>query len=86
MELREVVDRAKEALHGVMALECSSVSEASKTESGWRVTIELIERKGIPDTQDLLGVYEVTLDENGHMTGYGRKRIRRRMDLEEVVE
>lgn len=86
MELREVVDRAKEVLHGVMALECSSVSGASKTEDGWRVTIELIERKAIPDTQDLLGVYEVTLDEKGHMTGYVRKRIRRRMDLEEVVE
>lgn len=86
MELREVIDSAKEGLLAMMNLKLSSVIEASKAEEGWRVAIELVERKAIPDTQDLLGVYEVRLDENGRMTSYERKRVRRRMDTEEVVE
>ena len=86
MEVREAVERAKAALLDLMNLPFSSITGATKTEDGWQVTIELIERKGIPDTQDLLGVYEVTLNEDSHMTGYARRRVRRRMDLEEVIE
>ena len=85
MNLKEVVDRAKEELQAVMNLEVSNVIGVSKTDEGWQATIELIERKSVPDSQDFLGVYEVLLDEEGSMTSYERARIRRRMDLEEVV-
>ena len=86
MELKEAVDRAKEALQAMMNLELASVTGVSVSNGGWRVVIEMIERKAIPDTQDILGIYEVHLDDGGHVTGYERTRIRRRMDLEEVVE
>ncbi len=86
MDLREVIDKAKETLQSLVNLEFSKVTGASKTDEGYRVAIEVIERKAIPDTQDLLGTYEVLLDEDGQMTGYERKRVRRRMDLEEAVE
>jgi len=86
MDLKEAVAEAKEGLLSMMDLELSSVIGASNANGGWRVMLELIERKAIPDAQDLLGVYEVRLDESGHMKGYDRQRIRRRIDLEEVVE
>ena len=86
MELKEAVDRAKEALQAMMNLELASVTGVSVSNGGWRVVIEMIERKAIPDTQDILGIYEVHLDDGGNVTGYERTRIRRRMDLEEVVE
>ena len=86
MELKEVIDRAKEASHDVLNLGLSSVTGATRTDAGWRVTVELVERKAIPDTQDLLGVYEVLLNEEGRLTSYERIRIRRRMDAEERVE
>jgi len=86
MQLKEAIDKAIEQLKSVLALETSSVIAASKREDGWQVTIELIERKSVPDTQDLLGTYDVTLNDEGEMTGYERRRIRRRMDLEESVE
>jgi len=50
------------------------------------VKIDLIERKAIPDTQDLLGTYDIILDEEGNIESYERKRVRRRMDLEESIE
>ena len=86
MEPREIINSAKKTLLAVMERELSSVTGVAKTEEGWRVTIELVERKAIPDTQDVLGVYEVNLDESGNLTGYERIRVRRRADLEEVVE
>jgi len=86
MLLRTVVDKAKEQLQSLLGLEFSTVAAASKREDGWQVTMELIERKAIPDTQDLLGIYEVLLNDKGEMTGYERRGIRRRMDLEESVE
>lgn len=86
MQLGEAIIRAKEQLQSLLNLEVSNVISASKREDGWQVTIELIERKAVPDTQDLLGVYEVLLNDKGDMTSYDRKRMRRRMDLEESVE
>lgn len=86
MSLRKSIDIAKEQLQSVLNLEVSSVIAASKREDGWQLTIELIERKAIPDTQDILGSYEVILDNEGDMVSYERKRTRKRMDLEESVE
>jgi hypothetical protein len=86
MELKEVIKRAKEASQDVLNLNLSSVTGATKTDEGWRVTVELVERKAIPDTQDLLGVYEVLLNSEGSLTSYERIRMRRRMDAEERIE
>lgn len=86
MQLSEAIVKAKEQLQSILNLEVSSVIGASKREDGWQVMIELIERKAVPDTQDLLGVYEVLVNDKGSMINYERKRLRRRIDLEEAVE
>jgi hypothetical protein len=39
---------------------------------GWRVTLELLELRRVPNTTDLLGCYEVTLDGSGDLLGYRR--------------
>jgi hypothetical protein len=61
--LREAINSAVEQLQSLLGLETSSVVAASRRGDGWEVMIELIERKAIPDTQDLLGTYDVLLDE-----------------------
>jgi hypothetical protein len=86
IRLGDAIHGAIEQLQSLLGLEVSSVTGAARTEDGWRMTIELIERKAVPDTQDLLGVYEVHLDEEGELTSYERREIRRRMDLMETVE
>lgn len=86
MKLKEVIAVAKDQLQWARGMEVSSVIGVSKTTEGWQATIELIERKAIPDTQDILGVYEVLLDSDGDMVSYERKRVRKRMDLEETLE
>lgn len=87
MELKEIMERAKKELQSVTNLEISSVVGASRIEDdGWQVTIELIERKAIPDAADLLGLYEVRLDDDGHMVNFERKKVRHRMDVEAASE
>jgi len=86
MELKEVIERAKNQLQTVTNLEASTVTEASKVEDGWQITIELVERKAVPDTQDLIGSYEVHLYNDGNMINFERRKVRRRMDTEETLE
>jgi hypothetical protein len=54
-------------------------------EDEWRALVEVLERKAVPDTQDMLGVYEFSLDDKGDLIGYRRVELRRRSDRS-VVE
>ncbi|MGA2325259.1 MAG: gas vesicle protein [Bryobacteraceae bacterium] len=85
LELSEAMYRATQGL-AVLKLKLSGVSGVSRTDQGWRVVLELVERAAVPDTMDLLGVYEVQLDHTGELIGYERTRIRRRCDLEERAD
>lgn len=86
MELGEIINQAKKQLTVLHPLPVSGVIGAAKREDGWHVIIELIERKGIPDAQDLLGVYEAVLDEQGNLVSYQRKKVRHRSDTTEETE
>jgi len=79
------MDKATKQLQSLLSLDVSGVVAAYKTEDGWHVTIEMIERKAIPDTQDFLGMYDVYLDQEANITSYERRSIRERADLEESV-
>lgn len=85
MTLKEVIQIAKGEVQELFSFPLSNVTGACKTDDGWEVTVELLERKCIPDGQDLFGVYEIKLDHEGALASYERKRVRRRMDLEESV-
>ena len=40
----------------------------------WRVTVDALEMSRIPNTTDVLGEYEIRLDESGTLRGYRRTR------------
>ncbi|WP_321576082.1 gas vesicle protein GvpO, halophile-type [Halosolutus gelatinilyticus] len=60
--------------------EFDAVSEIAPTDDGWRAVVEVVERRSVPDTQDILGRYEIELDENGTVHGYRRLDRYRRGD------
>lgn len=47
---------------------------------GWLVVVEAVERRAVPDTEDLLGRYELRFDGDGTVEGYRRRRRYRRGD------
>ena len=71
---------AQEVIGKLTELEFDGVRGLSKDDGKWLVTVELIERKSIPDAQDLMGGYEVTIDEEGNDLGFERKTLRKRGD------
>lgn len=57
------------------------IVEVERRGDQWRVVAEVVERRAVPDTQDLLGRYVITLDTAGGVRGYGRNRRYRRGNL-----
>lgn len=80
LTINQVVDSAMQAF-ALLNLKLSVVTSVAPSEDGWRVTAEFVERKGVPDTNDSLGLYEVRLDPAGNVLRYERTRLRRRGDL-----
>lgn len=55
-----------------------NVIEVNADGEGWQVLVEVVERTAVPNTQDILARYELTIDEHGELSGYGlRERYRR---------
>jgi hypothetical protein len=87
-------DEGREQLEGVLAIrrtvessagklighEFDGVSEISPMDEGWRAVVEVVERSAVPDTQDIIGRYEIELDAGGAIQGYRRLDRYRRGD------
>lgn len=52
------------------------------TDDGWIANVELVERRSIPDTEDILGRYEIEIDEAGRFQSYRRVDRYRRSDTD----
>ncbi|SEV84818.1 gas vesicle protein GvpO, halophile-type [Natrinema salifodinae] len=63
--------------------EFDGVSEISPTDDGWRAIVEVVERRAVPDTQDIIGRYEIELDPDAVVHGYRRVDRYRRGDTAE---
>ena len=72
---REVVMEAVEQVQELIGRPVEAVTGMEKNGSDWTVTVEVVELSRIPNTTDVLGLYEVRIDERGTLQGY--KRLRR---------
>ena len=68
--------KARDELADITGLKAEAVTSLERSEDGgtWWVTVELLELSRIPETDDLLGSYEVELDESGELISYRRVR------------
>ena len=83
MNANEVIKKAREEFVGLGKTPANGITGLSKTEEGWTILLEALERKAIPDTMDVLGLYEVRLDSEGTLLGFERKRLRKRGETQE---
>lgn len=83
-ELGRVATQARELLLSVRGVEAESVSGVERTASnGWRVTLEVVELRRIPESTDVLASYEVELDGDGGFLGFSRGRRYNRSQAED---
>lgn len=80
LSIGQVIDCAVRAL-SVLRLRVSSITSVVPEDQCWKVCMELVERRGVPDTSDVLGLYELRLDMAGNVLRYERTQMRRRCDF-----
>jgi hypothetical protein len=71
----KVAAGAKEELSALTGKDAEGVTSLEKNEDGWLVRVEVVELRRIPDTTDVLALYEVHTDAHGGLESY--KRVRR---------
>jgi hypothetical protein len=76
---------ARRQLSEMTGMEAESVSALRRGEDGtWKVVVEVLELSRVPSTDDVIGSYEVELDEDGELIGYERIRRYPRSKAEEA--
>jgi len=63
----ELLELTGNDVEGVVGLERAE-------QDGWKVQVEVLELRRIPDTTDVLALYEVDADDDGSLMGYRRLR------------
>lgn len=82
MDIMEVEKKFLPEIKELLKKEPETISSLEKTKEGWTVQCEVLEKKSIPETFDLLKVFEFRLDNNAKITGYKQLKKIRRGDLE----
>ena len=73
-ELQEMVQRARALLRDLHGTDPESVSSVARTRHGWKVGLEAVEMRRIPDSTDVLATYEIELDDGGGILRFERTR------------
>jgi hypothetical protein len=72
---REAIERVRDEFPELLGHQIESVLGLEPDEnSGWTVTVQVLELARIPHSTDVLGSYAVTLDKDGELTGCRRQR------------
>lgn len=66
------IRRSIEQLEELTGRTPESVIAVDREEDGWKVSLELVESRRIPDTADILAEYAAHIDDRGELTGYRR--------------
>ena len=82
MEPKELIEKAKKQLADLTGFKEPAGIGLKKEKAGWIVTIEICEKKSIPEGMDILGTYDVHLDAKGNLLGYEKTAMRKKMDTE----
>lgn len=71
---QEVARHAAQALAELIHKDPGDVTRLGRTDDGWCVNVEVVELRRIPETTDMMALYEVTTDGHGSLEGYRRLR------------
>jgi hypothetical protein len=70
----EVARHAAVELADLIHKEPGAVTQLERSDGGWCVHVEVLELRRIPETTDMMALYEVTTDDHGSLEGYRRLR------------
>jgi len=68
----QLAQRAAEQVAELTGREPESTIGVERTDDGWRIQLEVVESRRIPDSSDVMAVYDVEVDTSGDLLGYRR--------------
>jgi hypothetical protein len=72
---REAIERVRDELPPLLGHPVDAVLGLEPDDGkGWNITVQVVELARIPHSTDVLGTYEVTLDQHGEVQSYKRRR------------
>src|SRR5690606_16863281 len=75
MSASEAAERAAEHVTAMTGRSAECVVGLERAgDDGWRVQVEVVETRRIPDSADILAIYETEIDADGELVGYRRAR------------
>jgi hypothetical protein len=74
--------RAAQSVLDLTGHEPEHVVSLAREEDGWHIGVEVVELHRIPDTTDVLALYQVTLDPHGELVRCERERRYHRASTE----
>ncbi len=88
LNMKQVVDSVKKEMAELTSLPFNTIAGVAFDDETHAptVTIELVERRAIPDSMDLLGIYEVITDQAGKVSTFRRVGMRKRGDAVSAME
>jgi len=81
-----IAQRGKQQLAELTGLQPDTVSSLAQDGNGWKVSVDMIEMKRIPASEDVLATYRICLDGEGNLVSYERGRRYNRSQVTEEAE
>lgn len=82
MGIEDIQKKVFSAAKDLLKKELESIINIEKSEKGWKVQVEVLERKAVPDKFDLLKIFEFNLNEEGKILGFKQIKKIQRGDIE----
>lgn len=73
----KVAEFAKKEIVALTGLPVDTISSITRKEDNWVVTVDLLELRMVPNTQDVLATYEVEMNDSGANEMLSYRRIGR---------
>ena len=80
MGIKDVVQIAKAGLVELTGFNSPNTIGVNKEDDIWHITIEITEKASEATNLDLLGIYDVRIDDSEKILGYERIRMRKRCE------
>lgn len=69
----EVALQGARQLQQLTGNEVEGITGMHRTDDGWRVQVDVLELRRVPNTTDVLATYDVDVDADGDLVGYRRR-------------
>jgi hypothetical protein len=75
LSAKDAIQRVRQDLPALLGHPVESVLGVERNDDDlWQVTVQVLELARVPNSTDVLGAYHVTLDRDGELDGYQRRR------------